>query len=142
MAGPEPVFVLANHAQLPAPATPLAAFEPHAAATKLCVLPEGSPWPGQLVVTLFGDEAPMTAPAGARVGRSVVRVDPTDWSIHPLPLAGPVLHRPIDVAWDPVGRALLVVDFGRFEMEHAAGVVAEAGSGALWRIPLNERGEC
>ncbi|MBW3614375.1 MAG: sugar dehydrogenase [Actinobacteria bacterium] len=133
--GPAPTFVLADHDGLPPPAEPLVRFPPHCSATKLCVLPASAPWPGQLVVTLFGDEAPMTAPSG-RAGRSLVRVDASDWSLHPL--AAPSLHRPIDVAWHRRDAVLLVVDFGRFEMT-SRGVVAEAGSGSVHRIPLEER---
>lgn len=134
--GPAPTFLLANHHELPEPHQPLLRFPSHCAATKFCVLGPGSPWPGHLVVALFGDEAPMTAPSGPRVGRSLVRVDPRDWSQHPLDV--PPLHRPIDVAWDEAATRLVVLDFGRFEMEAGRGVVAEAGTGALYRIPLTE----
>ena len=88
---------------------------------------------GHLVIALFGDEAPMTAPAGPRVGRSVAQIDLSDWSLHPL-LAEPLL-RPIDVRFDPSGTSLWILDFGDFEMS-AAGVVATAQSGKLWRLDL------
>jgi uncharacterized membrane protein YqjE len=45
----------------------------------------------------------MTAPAGPRVGRSVVRVDPSDWTVHPL--LDESLRRPIDVCSTPPGRS-------------------------------------
>jgi glucose/arabinose dehydrogenase len=138
--GPAPRFVIANHHELPAPASPLVRFPAHTSATRFCVLPAASSWAGHLVVALFGDEAPMTAPSTGRVGRHLVRVDTVDWSLHPL--AGPPLHRPIDVTWDPAAGRLLVLDFGRFEMHATEGVVAEAGSGSLWSLPLENRGEC
>jgi glucose/arabinose dehydrogenase len=129
--GPVPTFVLANHAELPPPERPLATFPPHAAATKLDLAPAGSPWAGQLFVALFGDEAPMTAPPGPRVGRGVARVDPSDWNVHPF-LREP-LNRPIDVRFDPTGEWLYVVDFGEFEMSDR-GVEAVPGTGRLWRL--------
>lgn len=134
--GPAPTFLLANHHELPQPRPALLRFAAHSAATKFCVLGSAAPWPGQLVVALFGDEAPMTVPAGPRIGRSLARVDPRDWSQHRLVV--PPLHRPIDVAWDEEAAELLVLDFGRFEMEAGRGVVAGAGSGALYRIRLEE----
>jgi glucose/arabinose dehydrogenase len=132
--GPAPSFVLANHHELPPPERPLLEFPPHASAVKFDVAPAGIPFAGQLFLALFGDEAPMTAPPGPRAGRSVARVDPADWSLHPV-VADPLL-RPIDVRFDPAGEALYVLDFGAFEMDAKRGVVAEAGSGKLWRIPL------
>lgn len=130
--GPAPSFVLADHDRLPPPARPLVRFPAHSAATRFAVLGDGSPWPGQLVVSLFGDEAPMTVPPGPRTGRGLVRVDPSDWSQHPLVTPG--FHRPIDVAWDADRRALLVVEFGRFEMDAEHGVRAERRSGALRQL--------
>ena len=127
--GPDPRFVLANHHELPPPERPLVRFPPHAAAVKLDVAPAGTPWPGHLVVALFGDEAPMTAPPGPRVGRGLVRVDPSDWSIHSLVRAP--LRRPIDVAFQADG-SMWVLDFGDFEMSEG-GVQAQAGTGVLWR---------
>jgi hypothetical protein len=87
-----------------------------------------------MFVALFGDEVPMTAPTGPRVGRSVVRLDPIDWSMHPL-MQGP-LERPIDVRFDPLGQSLYVLDFGHFEMHAERGVEALAHSGKLWRLRL------
>jgi glucose/arabinose dehydrogenase len=109
-------------------------FAVNAAATKFAVLPAGGRWPGQLVVAIFGDEKPMTAPAGQRVGRGLMRIDPRDWSQHALP-AGPFV-RPIDVVVTPDGQ-LLVVDFGHFEMLGERGLEATRGSGKLWKIELN-----
>lgn len=130
--GPAPRFVLTNHAELPPPERALVRFPPHTAAVRLDVAPATTRWPGQLVVALFGDEAPMTAPSGPRAGRSVVRVDPSDWSLHPL--LGQPLRRPIDVSFDPDGW-LYVLDFGEFEMSER-GVEAQPGTGALLRAEV------
>lgn len=131
--GPAPAFVLAEHGALPAPERALVRFPSHAAAAKFDVAPAGLPgWGGQVFVALFGDEAPMTAPPGPRVGRSVARIDPIDWSLHHV--VGAPLERPIDVRCDPVYGALYIVDFGRFEMQAGRGVVAEAQSGKVWRF--------
>lgn len=132
--GNPPEFLLANHDQLPSPERPLLRFPPHAGAVKFDVAPSGTPCGGQIFVALFGDERPMTAPPGPRVGRSIARVDPSDWKLQIL-VSDP-LNRPIDVRFDPAGEALYILDFGQFEMDAARGVVAQAGSGKLWRLPL------
>jgi glucose/arabinose dehydrogenase len=133
--GPAPTFLLANHDDLPAPEKPLLRFPPHTAAVKFDVVPASAPvWPGQLFVALFGDEAPMTAPSGPKVGRSVVRVDPSDWSMHPLVQRG--LLRPIDVSFVASENLLYILDFGSFEMLDGGGLTAEAKSGKLWRYRI------
>jgi glucose/arabinose dehydrogenase len=132
--GPQPRFVLANHDRLPPPARPVVEFAVNAAATKFAVLPAGSRFPGQIVVALFGDEKPVTAPPGQKVGRRLVRIDPRDWSQHALP-ARP-FSRPIDVVPTPDGH-LLVVDFGHFELLGKGGVDATRGSGKIWKVGLN-----
>ncbi len=133
--GQAPSFVLANHHELPPPEAPLLRFPPHAAAVKFDIAPSSmAQWAGKLFVALFGDEVPMTAPSGPRVGRSVVVVDPTDWSLHTL-ITHPLL-RPIDVRFAPDGTSLSILDFGYFEMDAERGVVAEAKSGKLWRLNL------
>ena len=131
--GAQPTFVLANHDELPPPQRPLVAFEPHAAATKFAVAPTHSPrFAGHLVVALFGDEAPMTMPAGKpQVGRDLLRIDPVDWSSHRMS-TGLALHRPIDLGFGPAGDALYILDFGQFEMSDH-GVAAHAGTGCLLR---------
>jgi glucose/arabinose dehydrogenase len=132
--GPQPQLLLANHGELPAPERPLLELPVNAAATKMDVLPGSAPrWPGQLLVALFGDERPMTGPAGPRVGRSLARIDPSGWSLHGTG-AGP-FRRPIDVRVQESEGAVYVLDFGDFEMG-PGGVEARAGTGALWKIPL------
>lgn len=133
--GPAPEFVLAQHERLPPRAPALLQFPVNSAATKFDVIPSG-PHRGQLVVALFGDEKPMTAPPGPKVGRGLVRVDPADWSLHPV-AAGP-FSRPIDVRFDPRDGALHVLDFGEFEMAAGRRVEARAGSGKLWRLDAAE----
>ena len=134
--GPAPSFVLSNHRELPPPERPLLHFPPHAAAVKFAVAPSTAPrWSGQIFVALFGDERPMTAPAGPRVGRSVVRIDLSDRLLHPL--VGAPLSRPIDVRFHPADGALYILDFGFFEMDSAGGVKAEPGSGRLWRLQVD-----
>ncbi|SEF33257.1 Glucose/arabinose dehydrogenase, beta-propeller fold [Amycolatopsis pretoriensis] len=129
--GAQPEFLLANHDDLPLPERALLEFEPHVSATRFAVVPGGA-LAGQLVVTLFGDEAPMCLPAGGPpVGRSLVVVDPADWSPRELPGA-PVLARPIDVGFAPGDDALYLLDFGKFEMSED-GVQATQGTGRLWR---------
>jgi len=135
--GPAPRFVLANHDELPPPERPLLRFPPHAAAVKFDVVPASAAnWGGHICVALFGDEAPMTAPSGGpRVGRAVVRIDPSDWSLHPM-ISGP-LARPIDVRFNPLDGAMYLLDFGQFEMTDERKVAASAQSGKLWRVLMN-----
>ena len=102
-------------------------FPSHTAAVKFDVA-----WEGHLFVALFGDEVPMTAPSGPKVGRSVVRVDPQDWSMHPFVKKG--LLRPIDVRFNARDGALYILDFGDFEMLAEGGLRAESGSGKVWRV--------
>jgi glucose/arabinose dehydrogenase len=124
--GAQPGFLLADHAALPPPERALVAFPPHVAATKFDVGADG-----RIYVALFGDERPMTAPPGPRAGRGLARIDPEAWSVEYLDV-GP-LERPIDVGFSPRDGSLHLLDFGRFEMT-ATGVVAEPGSGKLWRV--------
>jgi glucose/arabinose dehydrogenase len=132
--GPQPLFILANHDLLPPPERPVLEFAVNAAPTKFAVLPSTTRWPGQIVVCLFGDEKPVTAPPGQKVGRRLVRVDPRDWSQHAL-LAGP-FARPIDVVPSPDGN-LIVVDFGTFELLGKGQVEAAPASGKLWKVSFD-----
>ena len=123
--GSRPSFLIANHDELPPPEKALLNFPTHTAAVKFAVGPSGD-----LFVALFGDEVPMTAPSGPKVGRSVVRVDTRDWTMHPFVQDG--LLRPIDVQLHD--GALYVLDFGSFEMIENGGLEAEPATGKIWRI--------
>jgi len=138
--GPAPTFLLGNHRELPEPEKPLLHFPPHIAAVKFDVAPATvRNYGGHIYIALFGDEAPMCLPAGGpRVGRSVGRIDPHDWSLHPVAIDS--LNRPIDVRFGPADGELYVLDFGYFEMREGGGLDAEARSGKLWRVPaLSQR---
>ena len=130
--GPHPSLVLADHDALPRPERALLEFPDHAAAVKFDLAPRGGKLEGNLLVALFGDELPMTAPAGRGAGRGVARVDTSTWQLHPF-LSGDPLQRPIDVRVS--GTEVLILDFGRFEMT-SSGVRAEPGTGRLWRLPV------
>jgi glucose/arabinose dehydrogenase len=130
--GPQPGFVLANHSELPLPERPLLRFPPHSAAVKLLATPVTSDWGGSVLVALFGDERPMTAPIGPRVGRSLAAVDPYSWTLQHLESA--TFERPIDVVYNASDRHVYLVDFGRFEMNADNSVAAVPGSGGLWRL--------
>jgi glucose/arabinose dehydrogenase len=125
-------YLLTNHAELGPPEAALLRFPTHVAAVKFDVAPPSHAFAGQLFVALFGDERPMTAPEGPQAGRSVVRVDPGDWSMHDF-IEGP-LPRPIDIRFHTVTGDMYVLDFGKFEMDADDGVVAEAETGSLWRV--------
>ncbi|WP_338847143.1 hypothetical protein V8J88_00315 [Massilia sp. W12] len=129
--GTQQEFLLANHAELPPPQTPLTAFEINACAVKMAQIPAGLPYAGDLLVAQFGDERPWTAPGAGQAGRNLVRVSLHDWQVHSLPDLG--LQRPLDLAFGPDG-LLYVVDFGEFEFRPDFSFAARAGSGAVWRI--------
>lgn len=134
--GPALEFLLSNHSELPDPEKPVLVLPPNSAATKFDVLPlTHSKHPGQLILALFGDEKPMTAPPGFKVGRNISRIDPSDWSHHPLPDLG--LNRPIDVKYNPLDDSVWIVDFGEFEMSET-GVEAKKESGKIWKIAASD----
>ncbi len=139
--GGPPTFVIANHEELPPPQAPLYRFRSHVAATKFAVVPNGSGSSGnRIAIALFGDERPMTAPAGPRVGRSVAILDIDDGRLNALPFTG--MSRPIDVAYHPVNGDLYVLDFGHFEMLPGGRLDATKGTGTLWRAtPVREGGQ-
>jgi glucose/arabinose dehydrogenase len=124
--GVTPRFLLANHDELPPREPPLLRFDPHVAAVKFDVAPDG-----RLATALFGDEVPMTAPSGPKMGRSLGIVDPDGWTLDEVGLAG--LKRPLDAKFDPNGN-LFVLDFGHFEPGHRS-LDATPGSGAVHRVP-------
>lgn len=130
--GPELDFVLSNHDELPTPEKPLTTLPINSAATKFDCIPQSSSlFPGQILFALFGDEKPMTAPEGFKVGRNLVRIDPSDWSKHPLPDLE--VHRPIDVKYNPHDDTVWIVDFGEFEMNDK-GVESKSNSGKVWKV--------
>lgn len=125
--------VLARHDLLPPPERAVLEFDVNACAVKFAVIPPGVAHAGDLVVAQFGDERPMTGPAGPQVARNLVRVAVADWSLHSVTADGPL--RPLDVAFSADGAWLYVVDFGAFEFTAAKRIEARAGSGRLWRMP-------
>lgn len=130
--GKLPQFIIRNHEDLPAPEKPLLRFPPHCAATKFEVLrPSSNSCDAQLIVTLFGDEMPMTAPRGPTVGRNIIKVDSYDWTIEPLFLTS--LLRPIDIRFNHFNQSLYFLDFGDFEMQDNGMVNAAPYSGRLWK---------
>lgn len=130
--GEQAAFILENHHELPAPEQPLLEFAVNAAATKFDVAPEAyGGFGGHLFVALFGDEKPMTAVPGAKVGRSIARIDTDTWTIHALDLGK--FNRPIDIKFHPQTQDMYVLDFGLFEMKEK-GMTAQKESGAVIRI--------
>jgi glucose/arabinose dehydrogenase len=136
MHGPAPAFLLSNHSELPVPEKPLMEFEINSSAVKFSVVPASfRRWVGQLVVAFFGDERPLTAQPGPKAGRTVVRVDTSDWSIHPIDM--PMLFRPIDIKFDPSVSVMYVLDFGEFEITPEKQIKASTASGSLWKLTSN-----
>jgi glucose/arabinose dehydrogenase len=131
--GPVPSFLLANHAELPPPERPLLRFPPHTCAVKFDAVPEGATkFGGKVLVALFGDERPVTAPHGPSAGREIACIDPAaGWSLQILPTAK--LSRPIDVRFNPFEESIWLLDFGKFEVAEN-GMTARPGSGRIWRL--------
>ena len=146
--GQMPAFILSNHNDLPLPAEkPLLSFPTNSAPTKFDVARGKGmgEWTDHLFVALFGDEKPMTAPSGPKVGRAITRIDPSDWSMYPFIEDRELFARPIDLRFEHLTGdntnnnskgSLLVLDFGRFEMDRYRNVAADAQSGKLWRVIL------
>jgi len=131
--GGQPQFLLANHNELPPPEQPILRFPANSAATKFDIMSsEGHIWNKNLFVALFGDEKPMTSPTRERVGRSIVRINPTDWSMHHF-ISEPLV-RPIDVRFNPVDNNLYILDFGQFEIDSMRKVISNPTSGRLWKV--------
>jgi glucose/arabinose dehydrogenase len=129
--GSEPVeFVLSHHRSLPPPESPLFEFPVNSAPVKFEVMRSGA-FAGDLLVALFGDERPLTAPTGPRVGRHLVRISTENWTTHPV--AAPGLKRPIDVSLDSMGN-VFALDFGHFEINPDKGLCATPASGAIHRF--------
>ena len=134
--GPKPDFILSNHHELPPPEKPLIALPVNSAATKFDILPVSHHhFPGQIIIALFGDEKPMTAPPGYKVGRNILRIDTADWSRHLLPDLQ--LNRPIDVKYNAADDSIWVVDFGEFEMTQT-GIDAKRESGEVWKVKSSD----
>ncbi len=125
-------FAIADHACLPAPERALVEFDINACAVKFAIIPAGHAHAGDILVAQFGDERPMTGPAGPQVARDLVRVNTRDWTLHAVSIDGPL--RPLDVAFSNDGCWIYVVDFGAFEFTANKRIDARAGSGRVWRI--------
>jgi glucose/arabinose dehydrogenase len=88
-----------------------------------------------LFVALFGDEKPMTAPPGPRVGRAILCIDPSDWTIVAT-IRNQALSRPIDLRYNYADGCLYILDFGKFEINEEHHINAQSRSGKLWRLAL------
>lgn len=142
--GPKPKRLLA---QAPGqPPAPLALLPVHSSSNGFDVgRTDAFGFRGQVFVAQFGDQAPDVGKVMGPVGFKVVVVDPAtgesvDFAVNRGKRNGPASHlgtagleRPIAVRFDPTGRSLYVVDFGRLGMD-AAGSHPRRNTGGLWRI--------
>ncbi len=128
------------------PETPLARLGVHSSSNGLAISSNADfGFRGHVFIAQFGDMAPGVGKVLSPVGFKVVRVDPTDGTIHdfavnrgdkdgPASLLGTGgFERPVDVTFSPDGRTLYVMDFGVMLMEGKT-PRPQQGTGALWRI--------
>lgn len=100
---------------------------------------------GEAFIAQFGDMAPAVGKVWSPVGFKVVRVDASTGVIHDFAVNkgkrnGPAswlksggLERPTAVRFNPVDRALYVVDFGIVTMDEK-GAHPKEGTGVVWKI--------
>jgi glucose/arabinose dehydrogenase len=148
--GPAPHRLLAKDPERPP--LPVASFACHSSADGLDFSrnPEFG-YVGDAFVALFGDQVPATGKLLAPVGYKVVRVELDggvieDFAVNRAAENGPGsrlgtqgFERPIDVRFDPSGRALYVVDFGALTYEGKQ-EEPHQGTGVLWRITRSAGG--
>ncbi len=145
--GPE--FLMANH---PPVESPFLTRPEHVSVAKLALSPGGSfGYDGHIFMAEFGDMAPLSGILDEQRGRDVVRIDPMTKKVEPFfhvrkgslgpdpatqDLETPGPRRPLDVYFDPQGRALYIVDLGAFGMMHTSAPTVHAvpGTGILWRV--------
>ncbi len=139
----KPQFLLQEHpAQPPKPAATMGV---HSSATGMDFSDTEFGYEGQAFIAQFGDMAPNVGKVLKPVGFKVVRVDVEtgviqDFAVNKGKNNGPAswlntggLERPIDVAFNPAGDALYVVDFGVLQMTDR-GVHPVKGTGVIWKI--------
>lgn len=102
--------------------------------------------PGNILVAQFGDMAPAVGKVWSPVGYKVVAVDPSTGVIKTFVCNnakknGPAswlkskgLKRPIDVAFNPEGDALYIVDFGVLTMSKNGESRPKAKTGVVWKV--------
>ncbi len=142
---PAPQLILAEHPGRPP--LPVARFAVHSSANGLDISRnERFGHAGEAFVALFGDLAPNVGKVLDPVGFQVVRVDPKTGVIKsflanrgeksaPASYLGTAgLERPIDVAFDPIGEALYVVDFGIVTTELEGKTKSHLRTGVVWRV--------
>lgn len=98
---------------------------------------------GQLFAAMFGTGATATHPEARVTGFRVVRVNLdtrqiNDFLVNRRPgPQGTGPERPVDVKFDPTGRAMYIVDFGNVDA-NPSGIIPFANSGILWRVTRAE----
>jgi glucose/arabinose dehydrogenase len=127
--------------------TPLATFAPRSGIGRFDFSSSaGFGFVGEALVALSGEWSAAAYPGEdvAPNGYRVVRVDPrtgqtTDFLVNRQ--AAPAsagntggLERPFDVAFDPTGEVLYVVDFGEIRLNREYGLEPFGGTGVVWRI--------
>jgi glucose/arabinose dehydrogenase len=102
--------------------------------------------PGDLLIAQFGDMAPAVGKVWNPVGFKVVSVDPStgiirDFVANYSKKNGPAswlknggLERPNDVAFNPAGDALYIVDFGVLTMDEKGDAFPRKKTGVVWKV--------
>lgn len=101
---------------------------------------------GYAFVAQFGDMAANVGKVLSPVGFRVIRVDVgngivEDFAVNRVSRNGPAsllesggLERPVDVAFNPRGDALYIVDFGIMQITKDSKVISYQETGVLWKI--------
>lgn len=146
---PQPQFILGRQ-PTSAPPTPIAKFDPHAAANGFDFALEGWGKPTDIFMALFGDFTPATGALTEPRGVKIVRVDAetgqiTDFINNKVPgqaskhSAGGLEH-PSDVEFGPDG-AMYIADWGVANIT-VDGLTLEPDSGVIWKVSkLSESAE-
>jgi glucose/arabinose dehydrogenase len=100
---------------------------------------------GEAFLAAFGDQAPEVGKVMAPVGFKVMRVNLetqkiSDFAVNIAEINAPAsklnsggLERPLDVQFDPTGKALYIADFGVMTMDKG-GAEPRPKTGVIWRI--------
>lgn len=133
------------------PPKPVAVFGVHSSSNGMDVIRNSAFGnPGDILVAQFGDMAPAVGKVWNPVGFKVVSVDPStgvtkNFVANYSKKNGPAswlnkngLERPTDIAFNPSGDALYIVDFGVLTMNEKGDANPRVKTGVVWKVTRNQ----